>query len=131
MKKQKQGFISQEIFFGALKDAFLKFHPKRQIKNPVIFVTLLGAIVTTNSAAKTLLSASAVGFEIQITLWLWFTVYFANFSEAGRRSPLIAGRCATVPGIPSSTPISALRLGAAGGTAAPEAVAASLPRNGR
>lgn len=81
-KKAKQGFISKEIFLVALKDALLKFHPKRQIKNPVIFVTLLGALLTTFSALKIAIAGHPAGFEIQISLWLWFTVYFANFSEA-------------------------------------------------
>ncbi len=81
-KKSKQGLISKEIFLTALKDAFRKFHPKRQIRNPVIFVTLIGALLTTYSAVKTLFEGGAVSFEIQIALWLWFTVYFANFSEA-------------------------------------------------
>lgn len=80
--KTKQTLISKQIFFGALKEAFFKFNPRIQLKNPVIFVTLVGAVLTTYSAIKTLMAGRPAAFEIQITLWLWFTVYFANFSEA-------------------------------------------------
>lgn len=78
----KQSLMSQKIFLTALKDALRKFHPRSQIRNPVIFVTCLGAILTTLSAIKTALAGLAAAFEIQISIWLWFTVYFANFSEA-------------------------------------------------
>jgi K+-transporting ATPase ATPase B chain len=82
VKRTNQPLISSEIFFAALKDTLWKFHPKRQVRNPVIFVTLVCAVLTTYSAIKTLLTGGAALFEVQITLWLWFTVYFANFSEA-------------------------------------------------
>jgi K+-transporting ATPase ATPase B chain len=51
------------------------------MKNPVIFVVEIGALITT---VELLLSrhTTGAGFEIQITLWLWFTVLFANFAEA-------------------------------------------------
>ncbi len=73
-------FISSEILIPAIKESFYKLSLKVQAKNPVMFVTEVGAILTTlivlfgNSNAK--------GFEIQITIWLWFTVIFANFAES-------------------------------------------------
>jgi len=69
-----------EIILPAIKDAFLKFDPRVQIKNPVMFVTAVGALLTTLFIV--LAPGGANAFEIQIALWLWFTVGFANFAEA-------------------------------------------------
>jgi len=53
------------------------------MKNPVMFVVEVGAVMTTILAARDLASGAALGgFTFQITLWLWFTVLFANFAEA-------------------------------------------------
>ena len=82
MNTKKQNLISQEIFTAALRDAIWKLDPKKQVRNPVIFVTLVCALMTTYCAIKSVLLGGHAAFEIQITLWLWFTVYFANFSEA-------------------------------------------------
>ena len=49
------------------------------IKNPVMFVTMVGAAVTT---AEIFVSTEPKAFTVQITVWLWFTVLFANFAEA-------------------------------------------------
>jgi potassium-transporting ATPase ATP-binding subunit len=73
----KPGIISREIMISAVKDAFKKFHPKTLVKNPVMFVVAVGAVVTTYSTI-----AQPTVFNLQITLWLWFTVLFANFAEA-------------------------------------------------
>jgi K+-transporting ATPase ATPase B chain len=74
--------IDRAIFIGALKDSILKLHPKEMIRNPVMFVTYLGAALTTALIAWHARSGVVSGFEIQISLWLWFTVIFANFAEA-------------------------------------------------
>lgn len=67
----------------AVIDAFKKLDPRMQYKNPVIFITLIGAVLTTLLIVKRwLVSGDVSGFEAQISLWLWFTVLFANFSEA-------------------------------------------------
>ncbi|MDB6017352.1 MAG: K+-transporting ATPase, subunit [Pedosphaera sp.] len=63
----------------AIVDAFKKLHPRAMIKNPVMFVTLVGAILTT---ADIFLPTHERGVIAQIALWLWFTVLFANFAEA-------------------------------------------------
>jgi K+-transporting ATPase ATPase B chain len=68
-------------FKGALKDSFLKLSPHIQIKNPVMFVVYVGAIIATIISLLNK-STSTIFFEIQICLWLWFTVIFANFAEA-------------------------------------------------
>ena len=64
----------------AFQDAFKKLDPRIQMKNPVMFVTEIGALLTTLQVIFG--SGGSKGFEIQIALWLWFTVLFANFAEA-------------------------------------------------
>jgi K+-transporting ATPase ATPase B chain len=59
---------------SSVKEAFKMLLPQVQIKNPVMFITYLGAIVTTFYASSL--------FDLHITVWLWFTVLFANFSQA-------------------------------------------------
>ncbi|MDX2226430.1 MAG: potassium-transporting ATPase subunit KdpB [Verrucomicrobiae bacterium] len=61
----------------ALKESFLKLDPRVQWQNPVMFVVYIGSILTTLATLR-----DFTGFNIQITLWLWFTVLFANFAEA-------------------------------------------------
>ena len=63
----------------AIGDAFQKLDPRLMIKNPVMFVTLVGAVLTTVGVFTT---ESDRGFIAQLALWLWFTVLFANFAEA-------------------------------------------------
>ncbi|MGO9228312.1 MAG: potassium-transporting ATPase subunit KdpB [Bryobacteraceae bacterium] len=67
----------------AIGDSFVKLNPRLMMKNPVMFVVEVGALLTTILAARDLASGAAIGgFTFQITLWLWFTVLFANFAEA-------------------------------------------------
>jgi K+-transporting ATPase ATPase B chain len=67
----------------ALRDSFAKLNPRLMMKNPVMFVVEVGAAMTTILAARDIAAGAAVaGFTFQITLWLWFTVLFANFAEA-------------------------------------------------
>jgi potassium-transporting ATPase ATP-binding subunit len=72
-----------EILKRALKDSFVKFNPVTLAKNPVIFVVEVGAAVTTLFLVRdAFIGAAGLGFTLQIALWLWFTVFFANFAEA-------------------------------------------------
>ncbi|MDD2714947.1 MAG: potassium-transporting ATPase subunit KdpB [Candidatus Wallbacteria bacterium] len=66
----------------AAKESFRKLNPAVQYRNPVMFVTMAGAILTTISCIHLILSWRFPGFEIQICLWLWFTVLFANFAQS-------------------------------------------------
>jgi len=66
----------------AIRDSFVKLHPRRMMKNPVMFVVEVGAVMTTAEIFKDLAMGHHIGFTFQITLWLWFTVLFANFAEA-------------------------------------------------
>ena len=67
----------------ALADSFVKLNPRTMMKNPVMFVVEVGAAMTTILAVRDIATGAALaGFTFQITLWLWFTVLFANFAEA-------------------------------------------------
>src|ERR1019366_2914225 len=67
----------------AVKASFGKLNPATLIKNPVMFVVEVGAAITTFFLARDILvGGRPIGFELQISIWLWFTVLFANFAEA-------------------------------------------------
>jgi potassium-transporting ATPase ATP-binding subunit len=69
--------IDRKLFLNALRDAFLKFDPREQVKNPVMLVVFLGAIWATIALVRDFDT-----FNLQIVIWLWFTVLFSNFAEA-------------------------------------------------
>src|ERR1039457_6893156 len=72
-----------EIAGRALKESFFKLNPVTLAKNPVIFVVEVGATLTTIFLVRDLFTgASGLLFSVQIAIWLWFTVLFANFAEA-------------------------------------------------
>ena len=72
-----------QIIGRATKDSFVKLNPAALAKNPVIFVVEVGAAMTTVILARDIFKgAPGIGFTVQIALWLWFTVLFANFAEA-------------------------------------------------
>jgi len=71
------------ILRRATKDSFLKLNPMTVIKNPVMFVVEVGAAITTVFLIRDIATgAGGIGFTLQIALWLWFTVLFANFAAA-------------------------------------------------
>jgi K+-transporting ATPase ATPase B chain len=73
----------RKIVSRAVLDSFAKLHPRTMVKNPVMFVVEVGAVLTSIELVKdTMQHAGQFGFGLQITLWLWFTVLFANFAEA-------------------------------------------------
>src|ERR1051326_3281974 len=67
-----------QIVKRAIVDAFVKLNPRQMMGNPVMFVVEVGSVLTTLQMIR----GPHTAFEIQITLWLWFTVLFANFAEA-------------------------------------------------
>src|ERR1700674_885627 len=72
-----------DILRRAAKDSVLKLNPVTLMKNPVIFVVEVGAVLVLLFLIRDIaIGASAIGFEFQIDLWLWFTVLFAPFAEA-------------------------------------------------
>src|ERR1700676_522521 len=72
-----------EIVKRATKESFVKLNPVTLAKNPVMFVVEVGAAVTTIFLVRDIfIGAAGIGFQLQIAIWLWFTVLFANFAEA-------------------------------------------------
>ena len=78
-KSDKKAIWEWKIIRRALWDAFLKLNPQKMMGNPVMFVVEIGSVITTFLLFK---GGSAFKFNLQITLWLWFTVLFATFAEA-------------------------------------------------
>jgi len=74
--------LDPPIVKRAIRDSFVKLHPRLMMKNPVMFVVEVGAAMTTLEIFKDLAMGVNIGFTLQITIWLWFTVLFANFAEA-------------------------------------------------
>ncbi len=80
---EKKKLWDGEIVRQALWDAFRKLHPRGMVKNPVMFVVEVGSVLTTALLIdNSLHNRPGFAFNLQITLWLWFTVLFANFAEA-------------------------------------------------
>ena len=76
--------FEREIVKQAIVDSFKKLSPQQQMKNPVMFVVWVGSVLTTLLFIQALTGKgeAPAGFILSITLWLWFTVLFANFAEA-------------------------------------------------
>src|SRR3984957_15561930 len=80
---RKRSLWDTKIVRRALIDALVKLSPRTMMKNPVMFVVEIGSVVTTVYLLRDLATHhGAFRFDLQITLWLWFTVLFANFAEA-------------------------------------------------
>ncbi len=79
MKPRNKAVWEGKIVLNAIKDALLKLNPRKMMGNPVMFVVEIGSVITTALLFK---GSSDFKFNLQITLWLWFTVLFANFAEA-------------------------------------------------
>ncbi len=72
-----------KIVLPAMGSAFVKLNPRTLIKNPVMFILEIVTALTTVILIRDLVTGGQqIGFELQIVLWLWFTVLFANFAEA-------------------------------------------------
>ena len=122
MKPRRKAIWEWKIVANAIKDALLKLNPRTMMGSPVMFVVEIGSVITTALLFK---GGSAFKFNLQITLWLWFTVLFANFAEAmaeGRgkaqaetlrraRSETMANRIIGNDGGTEQVPSSKLRAG--------------------
>ena len=83
MATQKRPLFDGPIVRRAMGDAFVKLSPRHMVRNPVMFVVLIGSVLTTLVLARDVAGARPdISFTIQIAMWLWFTVLFANFAEA-------------------------------------------------
>jgi K+-transporting ATPase ATPase B chain len=82
--KNEISIWDRKIITQALAGSVKKLDPRIMAKNPVMFVVEVGAVFLTLKILANLLTGltGSLGFELQITLWLWFTVVFANFAEA-------------------------------------------------
>jgi K+-transporting ATPase ATPase B chain len=80
MTQKSASLFERKIVGPAIRDSFLKLDPRLMIKNPVMFVTLVGAALTTIGVFTA--EPALRGFVTQLAVWLWFTVLFANFAEA-------------------------------------------------
>jgi potassium-transporting ATPase ATP-binding subunit len=78
-EKKSKSLWDAKIIRRALVDALVKLDPRTMMKNPVMFVVEVGSVVTTLLLLR---KTESFAFNLQITLWLWFTVLFANFAEA-------------------------------------------------
>jgi K+-transporting ATPase ATPase B chain len=79
----KKNLWNSQIAVQALLDSVRKLDPRWMVKNPVMFVVEVGSVLTTVLLADNIVHhRPGFGFNLQITLWLWFTVLFANFAEA-------------------------------------------------
>jgi K+-transporting ATPase ATPase B chain len=86
MSTNKQAIWNTQIVKRAIVDSFIKLNPKKMMGNPVMFVVEVGSVLTTLQFIRGIIApisnVTNTSFELQITLWLWFTVLFANFAEA-------------------------------------------------
>jgi len=81
--RKSKSIWDMKIVRRALWDSMVKLDPRNMMKNPVMFVVEVGSVATTILLIRDVLRhQGAFGFNLQITLWLWFTVLFANFAEA-------------------------------------------------
>jgi potassium-transporting ATPase ATP-binding subunit len=80
MAAKKLSLFNRHIIVQALGASFKKLHPLTMMKNPVMFVTEVGALITTVSLFFSS-PGESFGFGLQVAIWLWFTVLFANFAE--------------------------------------------------
>ena len=84
MKAAKRPLFDPSIVRAAALDALRKLDPRVQVRNPVMFTVFVGSMLTTLLFFQALFGhgEAAPGFILAISLWLWFTVLFANFAEA-------------------------------------------------
>jgi K+-transporting ATPase ATPase B chain len=83
-RRKKRQLFEGPIVKRAIIDSFIKLDPRHQVKNPVMFVVEVGSLFTTVLFFQALggHGEAAPGFILAVSLWLWFTVLFANFAEA-------------------------------------------------
>jgi len=82
MKEKKLRIWQSKLVTQALKDSVHKLDPRKMVKNPVMFVVEVVSVITLWITVRGFLTGGDFGFNGQISLWLWFTILFANFAEA-------------------------------------------------
>lgn len=82
-KTKSKSLWDGKIVRQAVVDALVKLDPRKMMRNPVMFVVEIGSVLTTVLLVREAIAhKTGFGFNLQISLWLWFTVLFANFAEA-------------------------------------------------
>ena len=81
---EKQASMRRELYQRAILESFVKLNPRWMVRNPVMFVVEVGSVLTTLLWIQALFGRgeAPAAFIGAVTLWLWFTVLFANFAEA-------------------------------------------------
>ena len=74
--------LDKKIISFSLKQSIIRLNPRIQLRNPVMFVVEVGAILVSLVSLFNLFTGHVLLFPIQIAIWLWFTVIFANVAEA-------------------------------------------------
>jgi len=80
--KPNTSLFNKRILLQATKESVIKLNPGLLIKNPVIFIVAIGSMLTTIIVVADIFQNNYSSFNLQLAIWLWFTVLFANFSEA-------------------------------------------------
>ena len=78
----KGSLLRNPLLLPAVKESFRKLDPRVLWRNPVMFIVEIGSVLTTLAAIHDLFTGGPFLLTIQISIWLWFTVIFANFAEA-------------------------------------------------
>ncbi len=84
-RRHQTSLFDRKILWRATIDSLRKLNPRVQARNPVMFVVEIGSVITTIELVRALLDPELrgdVGFTLAVSVWLWFTVVFANFAEA-------------------------------------------------
>ncbi len=84
MSRKNMTLFDSTLLVPAIVDAFKKLHPRTQWRSPVMFVVYVGSLITTLLFIQSIVGKGEAnpGFILAISVWLWFTVLFANFAEA-------------------------------------------------
>ena len=81
MKSKKINIWQLKFILPAMKESLTKLNPLAMIQSPVMFIVEMVTIVTTFIVMYDIVNSRSIAFDLQITLWLWFTIIFANFAE--------------------------------------------------
>jgi K+-transporting ATPase ATPase B chain len=83
-RSRSLSLFDRSVLSRAARDSVLKLDPRNQARNPVMFVVLVGAVITSVEWLRTVLDSQSAdrGFTLLVSVWLWFTILFANFAEA-------------------------------------------------
>ena len=82
MKKEKKTIFRTGLLMEALKEAFKKLNPLTLKRNPVMLIVEIGSILTTVIVFFNIFSGEKFSFNLQVSIWLWFTIIFEHFAES-------------------------------------------------